>query len=431
MKRIVRILCLCLLGVTLGFADDTNLTLTIEGITYHNVRFVHPTPATVTIFHSTGVATIPLAKLPPALQKQFGYDPQAAAQWQAEQQKRDAEAADAQRERAARWQAEQDKAAAEAAAASEARRKAASAVTWTIAIQTVLPDGVVGWGCPGAKPHCPDSRTIVLVDPPGLHSLAEGEELTATAYRDGSVMAQGRTLQKWVCVPSMSQPVAAEPQNQEPPQPTTQVDAVAPDLANTGAFGFPQREARVLCDRSVLRFSVWNNDQYLFAQAVLWTVDGASAGKDVSGQDVVDFSHLVLDLDDDGMETPNADREYRLTRAPYVPGLHYVICREGGGTSGDNVSAGRGAIRYVEAEMGRHMRVDTYLIPLQEISRHIGDRIGIRFYACSPKPPLTLNSITYDNYVARDKFTEYVLTKGKPIDISQVPDGRSDNLPTQ
>ncbi|HTS19850.1 MAG TPA: hypothetical protein VMP11_19900 [Verrucomicrobiae bacterium] len=437
MKRIVRILCLCLLGVTLGFADDTNLTLTIEGITYHNVRFVHPTPATVTIFHSTGVATIPLAKLPPALQKQFGYDPQAAAQWQAEQQKRDAEAADAQRERTARWQAEQDKAAAETAAASaaaaEARRKLASAVQWTLKVQSVLPDAVIAWGCPGARPNCPDSKAILLVDPPGLRSLAEGEQITATAYRDGNAQAQTRTLEKWVCIGDGSPFSQAAPQIQQPPQPAaTGADTVFPDLHNTGAFGFPQREALVLRDRPALRFSVWNNDQYLFAQAELWTDNESSVGKDANGDPIGDYSELMLDLNDDGKETPDVDRVYRLNQRPYLPGMHYAICKGNRGTSPDRSdSAGRGAIRYVRGDMPNRVRVDTYLIPLQEISRRVGDRIGICFYAFSPKQNLLVNSVTFDNFIPYNKYTEYVLTQGRPIDLSQVPEGREDKLPAQ
>jgi hypothetical protein len=55
-------------------------SLTIDGFTYENPRFERVTATTVTIFHSTGIATIPLAKLPPELQKQFGYDPARLAQ---------------------------------------------------------------------------------------------------------------------------------------------------------------------------------------------------------------------------------------------------------------------------------------------------------------------------------------------------------------
>ena len=57
-------------------------TITIDGTTYENVRWERATISTVTIFHKTGVATIPLTMLPPELQKRFGYDPQKVAAWQ-------------------------------------------------------------------------------------------------------------------------------------------------------------------------------------------------------------------------------------------------------------------------------------------------------------------------------------------------------------
>lgn len=64
-------------------ADETNLTLTVDGITYSNVVWRTTTPATVSIFHKSGAASIPLEKLPPDLQKRFGYDPKKAADYRA------------------------------------------------------------------------------------------------------------------------------------------------------------------------------------------------------------------------------------------------------------------------------------------------------------------------------------------------------------
>ncbi len=61
-------------------------SITIDGTTYEEVRWQRVTPTTVTIFHKTGVATIPLDKLPPELQKRFGYDPDKAASYNAAQQ---------------------------------------------------------------------------------------------------------------------------------------------------------------------------------------------------------------------------------------------------------------------------------------------------------------------------------------------------------
>ena len=75
-------------------------TITIDGTTYEEVRWGRLTPSTVTIFHKTGVATIALAKLPPELQKRFGYDPQRAAAWQTAEQKSAAARAKVERQQA-------------------------------------------------------------------------------------------------------------------------------------------------------------------------------------------------------------------------------------------------------------------------------------------------------------------------------------------
>jgi len=68
-----------LTGVTGNVAPST---ITIDGTTYEEVRWDRPTLSTVTIFHKTGVATIPLWKLPKELQERFGYDPQKVAEYQ-------------------------------------------------------------------------------------------------------------------------------------------------------------------------------------------------------------------------------------------------------------------------------------------------------------------------------------------------------------
>jgi hypothetical protein len=57
-------------------------TVTVDGIIYSNVTFGTVTPTTVSIFHKTGVAGIPLEKLPPDLQEYFGYNPLKAAEYQ-------------------------------------------------------------------------------------------------------------------------------------------------------------------------------------------------------------------------------------------------------------------------------------------------------------------------------------------------------------
>ena len=413
-----RILLICLFAATLGFAEETNLTITVDGVTYRNVRFERVTPASVTIFYTTGVATIPLEKLPPELQKKFGYDPQQAAQWQAAQQKAAAEAA-------------------------EAQRKAATAVEWKLTVENVLVDGVIARGCKTME-HCLHPMSILLVEHPQLGELAEGNQIIVTAYKDGVATVGNRTLEKWVYYQPVSQQASHQPSAPPPPavkQPIQQqpqaVQAVAdvyvPKLDATGAFGFPQGHANVLCNRPALRFSVWNNDKYLFAQAVLWTDDDSSVGKDANGDQLGDYSELMLDLDDNGKETPNLDRIYGLNARPYAPGLRYYICKGNGATTvGKSDSEGRGAIRYAQTSDRRRIRVDTYLIPLQEISRRAGDKIGICYYGYSPKPKLSINSVTFDNYVPRNKYREYVLTTtGGAIDVMMVPEGRNDNTESQ
>jgi len=75
-------------AVSATFAEETNTlptTITVDGITYSNVTWHAVTPATVSIFHQSGAASIPLEKLPPQLQERFGYDPQKAAEYRAQQ----------------------------------------------------------------------------------------------------------------------------------------------------------------------------------------------------------------------------------------------------------------------------------------------------------------------------------------------------------
>jgi hypothetical protein len=86
---LARIFLLCCLAMHSALAGDTNTlpgTITVDGITYSNVTWRTVTPATVSIFHQTGVASIPLEKLPSDLQRRFGYDPVKAVQYRAAEQ---------------------------------------------------------------------------------------------------------------------------------------------------------------------------------------------------------------------------------------------------------------------------------------------------------------------------------------------------------
>jgi hypothetical protein len=91
--KLALISLLCCFAMHPLLADETNAlpaTITIDGVTYSNVTWRTVTPATVTIFHNTGIARIPLEKLPPELQKRFGYDVSKASQWRDADQKANA-----------------------------------------------------------------------------------------------------------------------------------------------------------------------------------------------------------------------------------------------------------------------------------------------------------------------------------------------------
>lgn len=209
----------------------------------------------------------------------------------------------------------------------------------------------------------------------------------------------------------------------------------AGELRDNGAFGFPQKESKVFCDQTTLRFSVWNNGDYLFAQAILWTDDEASLGKTADNREIGDWSVLMLDLDADGNSTKDVDRDYDLNPWPGTEGLHYQIELGPGSTTGiRDDSKGRGAIRYLKMSDGKIVRVDTYLIPLAELSRHVGDKIRLVYWGDSPTPRLTVNSAGYErdgkdyysHHIPRAQYQEYVLSNGSDFDATQIPEGRKD-----
>ena len=241
-----------------------------------------------------------------------------------------------------------------------------------------------------------------------------------------SAMKQFCTI-LWVFVAATLVSTAADTPNTAP--------SSLPALRESGAFGFPQREARVLCDRGGLRFSAWNNGEYLFAQAVLWDDDDASLGKTEDNREIGDWSVVLLDVDADGKPTPNVDRDYLLNPWPGQEGLRYQISLgDRSSTSIKSDSKGRGAIRYVEVSEGRKVRVDTYLIPLREIGRRVGDKIRLCYWGFSPQPPLTLNSTDfkvvgkpyYPWSIPFARYQEYFLAQGHAIDATRVPDGQKD-----
>lgn len=204
------------------------------------------------------------------------------------------------------------------------------------------------------------------------------------------------------------------------------------DLRAHGAFGFPQRDATVLCDRDDLRVSVWSNAEHFVVQAVLWKDGDDSIGETEDGRDIGDWSTVLLDCDGDRKVTANVDRSYSLNPWPQRPGLHYsVMLSDSGSTGLKGDSKGRGGISYVTLPEGR-VRVDTFLVPLAEVLRKPGDRVQLAYWGSSAKPQWTVNSLGVDPATARtahalprEKWHELALSaKPGSFDVQQVPEVR-------
>jgi thiol-disulfide isomerase/thioredoxin len=214
--------------------------------------------------------------------------------------------------------------------------------------------------------------------------------------------------------------------------------AVPVDLHKQGYNGFPQAQATVLCDTPDLRVSICCDEQHLYVQAILWNDDDYSVGKSDDGREIGDWSQIMLDLDADQKNTPQVDRSYALNPWPSLPGLRYtVVVNENCTTGLLPDSKGRGAIEYVEDVSGKLSRVESYVIPLDEIKRQPGDEIRLAYWGSSVLPKLTVNSIGFESpgpyysfSLPHNKFHSLKLARvdGK-IDASQVPDPRSEQTP--
>jgi len=278
-------------------------------------------------------------------------------------------------------------------------------------------------------------------------SISAAAALAGTAVQTSTAIAATKTIamtttQKTlvaaIIAASLSTPLLVGYYFMKPGRNTPAADdslATAIDVRRDGAFGFPQQDAKVFCDQPGLRFSVWNNAEYFCAQAVLWNDDDPALGKTDDNREIGDWSNLLLDLDGDGKATRGVDRTYLLNPWPHMQGLHYQIVHSERGSSGlEKDSKGRGAIRHVTNSGGKQVRVDTYLIPMSEIARKVGDTIRICYWGRSPKPVLTVNSAGYernrDNYysyqIPRAMHHELDLTEGVEMDATRVPEGRTD-----
>lgn len=205
-----------------------------------------------------------------------------------------------------------------------------------------------------------------------------------------------------------------------------------------GAFGFPQREAVVLAEQETFRFSVFTDARHLYAQAVFWTDDSDALGQTDDGRPIGDQSSIVIDVDGNGSVTAQVDRTCSLNPWPSMPGLRHQIHLGGGASTGLRTdSTSRGAIRLLEVDGGRRIRVDSFLIPLADIGRQTGDVIRIAFWGSSTVPPMVVNSVGHTStgriwahHLPIDRYHELTLSAGDTMVIPEaVPDGRQDETP--
>ena len=209
------------------------------------------------------------------------------------------------------------------------------------------------------------------------------------------------------------------------------------DLETNGVCGFPQDQASVLCDNDSLRLSVWNNRKYLFVQAILWKVSEHTLGKTEDNRDIGNSSELVIAATN-GKRSFGLDRSYYLNPWPSLPGLYYIIFLEENTITGlEKDSKGRGGIRYLETRDRQPVRVDSYLIPLSEIARFPGDRVGLCYWAFSPNPVQKVNSVGYEpaddvdtsHSIPLTYYHDYQLISGHEINPHDIPDDRLDAPP--
>jgi len=207
-----------------------------------------------------------------------------------------------------------------------------------------------------------------------------------------------------------------------------------PDLRESGAYGFPQKQATVLCDSSELRVSAWNDRVHLYVQAILFGDGDDRKGETEDGREIGDRSTLLVDCDADLKATPKVDRDYTLNPWPSMPGLHYqVVIDENAHTGLTADSKGRGSIAYLPGADGTRVRVDSYLIPLRELGREPGEKLRIAYWASSIEPELTLNSVGhrtegkhFPSDLRREDFHEFALAAGDfVLDAASVPEARA------
>jgi hypothetical protein len=198
--RLAPICFCCVLALQSLYANETNLT--VDGVTYSNVTFGAVTSDTVSILHSTGVATISLAKLPTDLQKRFGYNPVRVEQ----HQPADAKAGQTEQEKAP--QPEQEKTGTDKGLAKNGEFRTGGKVV------TVLSEGIILEYTPSGSAHPnpnlfarvhaltapPQTHRALLVGDPKQASLAPGASVDAYMAPSGTFTYDGETLPRYVWI---------------------------------------------------------------------------------------------------------------------------------------------------------------------------------------------------------------------------------------
>jgi hypothetical protein len=227
-------------AVMVAKADSTNLTLTVNGITYSNVTFGTAMPSKVSIRHSSGIASIPLEQLPRELQKRFGFDPQKAEHYRKAEAQNQAAWQIAEQERLVRLKEQQANAEKLKVLEKDAvdfggkitGLNDAGLVIQTRAAGTTIQHRTITHG--GGDPANPlwretvasgtiqiEARYAILIGHPRQSLLAIGDVVSCRAYRDGVSSNDGQPLPRWLYV---SEKIMATNQPSQPlSQPTSDI----------------------------------------------------------------------------------------------------------------------------------------------------------------------------------------------------------------
>jgi len=238
-----------------------------------------------------------------------------------------------------------------------------------------------------------------------------------TGVQAGTVTAQTSPPPATRTMPVTPSPFISTPEVVPSPTATPFPPTRRSTLAANGAFGFPQQTATTLLDSPEMKVSVASNAQWLLVQAIFWSDSSPSpAPQSAREAKPTDTSVLALDLDSNGKETPHLDRNYLINPWDIMPGLYFTESRGGRATSElSKQTKAVGGIHWTSDSDGKLVRLDTYAIPLSEISKKPNDHVRLGFYLKSevPKRIATMPSIrnaprlVYPYHMLYEDFVPY------------------------